>query len=380
MRVVTRTFSTSLRAVRSKSHRASSFRSPPPAHVAAALASDRARWRRWWRQRRQRQLINALLVGRGAGASSCSSLRARTLDGARRRDVGALALARARAARRGRRAAANAAHVRRRRAAAVRSGRGTRAAAAAVARDSRPTVPHRALTRLLRHPRRGRVRARRCARRADGAAAAHGARARKATPARPTRLRGCCSPCWWRLGRERGRWEQGQRRRRQELEQRLEQRLASPCLASPRLASPRLDSTQLGSAVDGSRSSTSIVDRRSVGRHPPPSRHRHLSAPPLRRSTTASPPPRRLLVLSSSLPGHHSRPLSQLTTHARERLRHPPRPPVRLDDGALRTRGSRHPFLATPLPHTKLRVLALTTSTLATTNDRARSTKRHRRC
>ena len=95
MRVVTRTFSTSLRAVRSKSHRASSFRSPPPAHVAAALASERARWRRWWRQRRQRQLINALLVGRGAGASRRSRLRARALDGARRRDVGALALVRA---------------------------------------------------------------------------------------------------------------------------------------------------------------------------------------------------------------------------------------------------------------------------------------------
>ena len=149
-------------------------------------------------------------------------------------------------------------------------------------------------------------------------------------------------------------------------------RLASPHLASPRLTSPRLDSTRFGgrrlSVVDRR---SSIVDRRSVGRHPPPpSRHRRLSAPPPRRSTTASPP--RLLVLSSLS--------SSLTTRARARLRHPPRPPVRLDDGALRTRGSRRPFLATPLPHTKWRVLALTTSTLAT-NDRARSsTKRHRRC
>ena len=160
--------------------------------------------------------------------------------------------------------------------------------------------------------------------------------------------------------------------------------LASPCLtlprlASPRLASPRLASTQLNSVrrsmVVGRRSSivdrrSSIVDRRSVGRrHPAPFRHRRLSAPPPRRSTTASPP--RLLVLSSLS--------SSLTTRARARLRHPPRPPVRLDDGALSTRGSRRPFLATPLPHTKWRVLALTTSTPAT-NDRARSTKRHRRC
>ena len=146
-------------------------------------------------------------------------------------------------------------------------------------------------------------------------------------------------------------------------------RLALPCLASP-----RLDSAQLASAVGDCRSS--IVDRRSslcrTSLSPRPLRHRRLSAPPPRRSTTALSPP--LLVLSSLSS-------SSLTTRARARLRHPPRPPVRVDDGALRTRGSRRPFLATPLPHTKWRVLALTPPPLPpATNDRARSTKRHRRC
>ena len=148
--------------------------------------------------------------------------------------------------------------------------------------------------------------------------------------------------------------------------------LASPCLtlprlASPRLASSRLDSTQLGSAVDGCRSS--ILDPRSSfcrTSPPPPS---GTGACQLRPPAEA--PPRRPLVFSFC---PHSRPLSQ-----RARGRDCGIPPVRLDDGALRTRGSRRPFLATPLPHTKWRVLALTTSTLAT-NDRARSTKRHRRC
>ena len=149
---------------------------------------------------------------------------------------------------------------------------------------------------------------------------------------------------------------------------------AATRLALPRLASPRLASAQLASAVGGCRSS--IVDRRSslcrTSLYPRPLRRRRLSAPPPRRSTTASPPP--LLVLFSLS--------SSLTTRARARLQHSPRPPVRVDDGALRTRGSRRPFLATPLPHTKWRVLALTPPPLPqpTTARVARSTKRHRRC
>ena len=315
MRVVTRTFSTSLRAVRSTSHRAPSFRSPPPAHVAAALASERARWRRWWRwRRRERQLINALLVGRGAGASGRRSLRARALDGARRRDVGGLALARAL----GPLVVAAALPPTPR----TYGGGGPPPFGAAEARAQPPLLslatrgPLYLTARSLGY----------CDIRDAGACALADVLGAPTAPPRLTALglerqpllaRRACAAAVHRVGRALAENADAESKDSADVDENSSNdsssdsprlaspRLASPHLASPRLTSPRLDSTRFG----GRRFSVVDVDRRSsFGRTPPPppSRHRRLSAPPPRRSTTASPP--RLLVLSSSLS-------SSLTTH-----------------------------------------------------------------